>query len=114
MSTVDQKYPSKRNLTNTLQLFWLIVLIFNLNCEMMSLLQIEGDRTCPYFTKYPNVTLKNEAESFFTAMAHIISSSDPAKLIFSFFHPLKVVFRYHDPQLQLGDNYSYHTGLSLI
>ena len=31
----------------------------------------------------------------------------PAKLISSNFHPLEVVSRYRDPQLQVGENYSY-------
>ena len=31
----------------------------------------------------------------------------PANLIYSNFHPLEVVCRYRDPQLQVGENYSY-------
>ena len=30
-----------------------------------------------------------------------------AKLIYLNFQPLEVVFRYRDPQLQVGENYSY-------
>ena len=31
----------------------------------------------------------------------------PAKLIYLNFHPLEVVSRHRDPQLQVGENYSY-------
>ena len=31
----------------------------------------------------------------------------PAKLSYLNFHPLKVVSRYREPQLQVGENYSY-------
>ena len=31
----------------------------------------------------------------------------PAKLSYLNFHPLEVVSRYRDPQLQVGENYSY-------
>ena len=31
----------------------------------------------------------------------------PAKLYFLNFYPLEVVSRYRDPQLQVGENYSY-------
>ena len=33
-------------------------------------------------------------------------NSYPAKLIYLNFHPLQVVSRYRDPQLQMGENYS--------
>ena len=38
----------------------------------------------------------------------------PAKLIYLNFHPLEVVSRYHDPQLQVGKNYSYLHNLNLM
>ena len=38
--------------------------------------------------------------------AYIISLY-PAKLVYLNFHPLEVVSRYPDPQLQVGENYSY-------
>ena len=31
----------------------------------------------------------------------------PAKKIYLTFHPLEVVSRYRDPQLQVGENYAY-------
>ena len=31
----------------------------------------------------------------------------PAKLIYLNFHPLEIVSRYRDPQLQVAENYSY-------
>ena len=31
----------------------------------------------------------------------------PTNLIYLNFHPLKIVARYSDPQLQVGENYSY-------
>ena len=31
----------------------------------------------------------------------------PAELIYLNFHPLEVVSRYRDPQLQVGENYSH-------
>ena len=31
----------------------------------------------------------------------------PAKVIYLNFHPLEIVSRYRDPQLQVGENYSY-------
>ena len=36
----------------------------------------------------------------------------PAKLIYVNFHPLEVVSRYRDPQLQVNENYSYLFNLS--
>ena len=37
-----------------------------------------------------------------------------AKLIYLYFHPLEVVFRYRDLQLQVAENYSYLFNLSKI
>ena len=37
-----------------------------------------------------------------------------AKLIYLNFHPLEVVSRYRDPQLQVGENYSYLFNLRSI
>ena len=34
-------------------------------------------------------------------------NSYPAKIIYLNFHPLEVVSRYCDPQLQVAENYSY-------
>ena len=36
----------------------------------------------------------------------------PAKLFYSNFHPLEVVSRYRDTQLQVAENYSYLFNLS--
>ena len=36
----------------------------------------------------------------------------PAKLLYLNFHPLEVVSRYRDPQLQVAENYSYLFNLS--
>ena len=36
----------------------------------------------------------------------------PAKLMYFYFQPLKVVSRYRDPQLQVAENYSYLLNLS--
>ena len=36
----------------------------------------------------------------------------PAKSIYLNFHPLEAVSRYRDPQLQVGENYSYLFNLS--
>ena len=38
----------------------------------------------------------------------------PVKLIYSIFHPIKVVPRYRDLQLQVGENYSYLFNLRYI
>ena len=38
----------------------------------------------------------------------------PAKLIYLNFHPLEVASRYRDPQLQVGENYSYLFNLRTI
>ena len=43
-------------------------------------------------------------------MIHIralLTNPDAAKLINLNFHPLEVVSRYRDPQLQVDENYSY-------
>ena len=43
---------------------------------------------------------------------NIIINPFPAKLIYLNFHPLEVVSRYRDPQLQAAENYSYLFNLS--
>ena len=39
-------------------------------------------------------------------------SAWPAKVIYLNFHPLEFVSHYHDPQLQVSENYSYLFNLS--
>ena len=43
----------------------------------------------------------------YNALATCSLNSLPIKSSYLFFHSLKVVSRYRDPQLQMGENYSY-------
>ena len=48
-----------------------------------------------------------EVTARFTCLERFVFDPYPAKLIHENFHPLKVVSRYRDPQLQVAENYSY-------
>ena len=46
------------------------------------------------------------------AASFLLSSHYPAKVIPLYFHPLEVVSRYRDSQMQVGKNYLYLFNLS--
>ena len=52
---------------------------------------------------------KNETDFNLSALNYSIElfKPYPAKLIYSNIHPLEVASRYRDPQLQVGEIYSY-------
>ena len=61
---------------------------------------------------YIKVTVIFESDLHQAQSGHIIPY--PAKLIYLNFHPLDVVSRYRDPQLQVGENYWYWFSLRSI
>ena len=60
-----------------------------------------------YWTWYTIILISSNRKGYCEFFAVWYNNPSPAKLIYSNFHPLEIVSRYRDPQLQVAENSSH-------